>query len=337
MAILMSGQEKLSVIAFVVSTCVIIGLVICFTTLFVLYSYYKRKHIKLGEENEILKKELKHKYKDVARARALATSTNDASLETKEDINKQKTKGFNDTNTSYYNSLLRDKNKKKRIAIITNTFLGIVYSFLFVIFVFALTFRLSNEQFFFNDTALLAIKTSSMETVHKDNTYIEENKLSNQFKQYSLISIDKVKSEEDIELYDIVAFKNSKGHIIVHRVIKIGFDEKNNSTYYTLRGDANKSSLLEETHLSFDKVIGKYNGFHNYGLGILIIYLQSNIGLIAVASSFIFLIAYNISEEKIEKSYDKQFIEVSKVLDEYDFINTTLINSNEEINDENKE
>ena len=45
-----------------------------------------------------------------------------------------------------------------------------------------------------------------METVNESNTYIQENNLTNQIETYSLIGIDKVSSDEEIELYEDVDF-----------------------------------------------------------------------------------------------------------------------------------
>lgn len=51
----MSGQERLGIIAFSVSICVIILLALIFSLLFFLYSKYKSKNIKNGHEDEIIK------------------------------------------------------------------------------------------------------------------------------------------------------------------------------------------------------------------------------------------------------------------------------------------
>ena len=53
----MNGQEKLFIIALVVSIFVIIGLAIVFSFLFFLYSFYKVNHINVGLEDKSLKKE----------------------------------------------------------------------------------------------------------------------------------------------------------------------------------------------------------------------------------------------------------------------------------------
>lgn len=328
----MSGQEKLSFIAFVVSMCVIIGFALIFSILFSLYSTYKIKHVKLGHEDEKIIKSLKNKYRNVYNDLNLITKDKETEENVvnykkvqkskiittfvRQDLKKKKEKQSVKEQITYYDSLMLDQKKSKKFQTIANTFFGILYVALFIIFGFALGFRLSNEQLFFKNTTLLTIQTGSMETVYSGNTYIKENNLTNQIKQYSLIGINKLEKEEDIKLFDIVAYKNSNNQIIVHRVIRIYENPTTNITYYTLKGDANTASLNDELTLIYENIIGKYNGFQNYGLGVTLIYIQSNIGLVALAASYIFLITYNVSEDKIEKTYDKKFIELTHRLDE---------------------
>ena len=68
----------------------------------------------------------------------------------------------------------------------------------------------------------------------------------------------------------------------------------------------NSSSLSFETKITLDDIVGKYNGYQNYGLGVAFFYLQSNIGIVAIISAMLFVIAFDFSEGKIEKAYDKR-------------------------------
>ena len=328
----MNGQERLSIIAFIVSMCVIIGFAIVFSILFGLYGHYKIRHIKLGHEDDKLESSLKRKYRYVLEKPKIEEKIKDVEVSVlnydlvqnephiktflRRDLKKKIKNAKVDEPIGVYESILIDKKRNKKYQIIMNTLFGILYCVLLIIFGFALGFKLGGEQLFFGNTTLLTIRTGSMETVNNENNYIEEHNLTNQIEQYSLIGIDKIYSENDIKLYDILAYKSESGSIIVHRVIRIYQNEETNVTYYTLRGDANDTSSAEELTLTFDKVVGKYNGFQNYGLGVTLIYLQSNIGLVALAASFLFLITYNVAEGLIEKTYDNKILELSKKIDE---------------------
>ena len=151
-----------------------------------------------------------------------------------------------------------------------------------------------------------------MESIYEGNTYISDNNLTNQIEQYSLIGIEKI-NEEDIKLYDVIAYKHDDV-IYVHRVIKI-MENAEGVKLFTLRGDANSDSLTFELGVRYENIVGKYNGFSNYGLGVTLIYLQSNIGIVALLSGFLFLIMFDFSEERIENSYDSREVYIAKEID----------------------
>ena len=322
----MSGQEKLGSIAFVVSICVIIGFAIVFSILFALYGYYKIKNIKNGHENVVIETSLKRRYRKILNNPKTEVIDDNLYYELQGQTKESKTYLRVDntdnleenvkesTINTIYDSIIDDKRRNKKFQIIYNIFFGILYAVLVVIFGFALGFRLGGEQLFFGNTTLMTIQTGSMETINKENKYIFENNLTDQIEQFSLIGIDKV-AQEDIELYDILAYQSESGDIIVHRVTRIYTSLDTNITYYTLKGDANTSSSAEELTLTYDKVIGRYNGFQNYGLGVTLTYLQSNIGLVAIAAAAIFLITYNVTESLIDKAYDNQTLIISKKID----------------------
>ena len=56
----------------------------------------------------------------------------------------------------------------------------------------------------------------------KNNEYVKDNEeLNNQFDTYDMIGISKYGSQNDVKLYDVVAYKNKKDITIVHRVVQI--------------------------------------------------------------------------------------------------------------------
>ncbi|MGN1295507.1 MAG: hypothetical protein ACI4U5_03785, partial [Bacilli bacterium] len=271
------------------------GLAIVFGVLFFLYSIYKRKHVSYGHEDETLKVDVDNKIKALEK-RALK-------------------KGETLDKTNIKSIFLEKKAGKKVVEIIMDLFTSIIFGVLIVAFGFALVFKLNNQNLYIFDTTYIAIHTGSMETVNDSNTYIKENNLTDQIETYSLIGIDKVTSNDEIELYDIVAYKY-KGTIYVHRVIRIYEDEETGVTCYTLRGDANSTSLSFEMKITLDDIVGRYSGYQNYGFGIAFIYLQSNIGIVALVSAMMFLLAFDFTEEKIEKTYDKRIEYILEQIEE---------------------
>lgn len=275
----MNGQEKLFIIALVVSIFVIIGLAIVFSFLFFLYSFYKVNHINVGLEDKSLKKEYRNRIYKI-------------------NVNKRKR---NKSFITCEEMIKKEEVIQKRLHILMDIFSGIIIVILISISSVGLTYRLQGDQIYINNTTYLTILSGSMEERNEENDYLFENNLTNQIDQYSLIGIDKVNSEDELKLYDVVAYKH-EDVLIIHRIIEIKENEDNNRVY-TLRGDSNSVSLSYETELEYKDIIGKYNGFNNYGLGVFITYIKSEIGLIALSSAFIFLFLATLAEERINKAY----------------------------------
>lgn len=209
-------------------------------------------------------------------------------------------------------AIKRKEKKKEKSKTIMNYFALVFYFILFVVFGITLAFKVNDQTLFIGNTSYITILTGSMESIYEGNTYISDNNLTNQIEQYSLIGIEKI-NEEDIKLYDVIAYKHDDV-IYVHRVIKI-MENAEGVKLFTLRGDANSDSLTFELGVRYENIVGKYNGFSNYGLGVTLIYLQSNIGIVALLSGFLFLIMFDFSEERIENSYDSREIYIAKEID----------------------
>ena len=55
-------------------------------------------------------------------------------------------------------------------------------------------------------------------------------------------------------------------------------------------------------------MIGKYNGYQNYGLGVTLTYIKSNIGIIAILGAAIFLFLATYAEEMINNEYKTRLL-----------------------------
>lgn len=280
----MNGQSRLGVIALVISILVILGLVIVFCFLFFLYSFYKKKQIKYGFEDKEL---------------------NDEITSTLYKINK-KNLSRNENLITYKDVIAREKSITSKLHIVMDVVSGVIIAFLLAIFITGLTYRINNDNLFIGNTTYMTILTSSMEEKNEDNDYLLTYDLNDQITQYSLIGIDKIISEHDIELYDILAYKHDD-IVIVHRVVEIKENDKG-ETIYRLQGDSNPSSLNYEKELMFDDFIGKYNGYQNYGLGVTLTYIKSNIGIIAILGAAIFLFLATYAEEMINNEYKTRLL-----------------------------
>ncbi len=298
-------SNRLLELTFYISLIVVITLAISFSVLFTLYSFYKRKHIKYGHEDNKILEELKKKYHyPVNKGNDILP--NNENIKLSEEINK--------SNKKYKGLSILSK-------IISSLFLLLILG----IGVFVIVFKANNDNLFINNTTYLVIQTGSMEKINDSNKYLKENNLNNQINQYSMIGITKVDSK-DINLYDVIAFKNSDGDTIVHRVISINEDINNNTLTFTTRGDSNSNSFNYEINIKEEDILGKYNGFNNFPLGVFTIYLKSTSGIVAICSTLIFFISFEVSEELIDKEYKIRKLVVADNFDN--------LNSNNDLNEE---
>ena len=194
----MNGQSRLGVIALAISILVILGLVIVFCFLFFLYSFYKKKQIKYGFEDKELNDEIT----------STLYKTNKKNLSRNKNL------------ITYKDVIVREKSITSKLHIVMDVVSGVIIAFLLAIFITGLTYRINNDNLFIGNTTYMTILTSSMEEKNEDNDYLLTYDLNDQITQYSLIGIDKINSEDDIELYDILAYKHDD-IVIVHRVVEI--------------------------------------------------------------------------------------------------------------------
>ena len=332
----MSGQEILNSVAFYVSIAVIIGLALMFAILFAIYGFYKVKHISYGHEDEKIESSLRKKYKNIIQLRAeedLKISDVDhfknvnepdyVVIQNLENIKTFTLVGQKEVQkpsepTTVLEAIFEEKRKSKKYRVMSNVFFAIFYIVFLAFFAVALTFRLSGQQVYIGDTTLVTVLTGSMETAHEDNAYLTEAGLDDsedRIAQYSLIGLNKVKDQNEMKLYNIYGFKNKDGDLIIHRLVRIYTNPDTGITSYTFRGDANNESRGYELAVDFSQIVGEFNGFENYGLGVLIIYIKSNMGLIAILAAFLFLLCFQISENRIDKAYDRRIQEVAKQID----------------------
>lgn len=203
-----------------------------------------------------------------------------------------------------YESQQNKKKSSKALSITGKVISYVLLGGVAVGFTFSLITRLTDNTIVLGNTSMIVIATGSMAEKNPRNEYIVTENLNNQFDAYDIIEIKKYNSQDEVKLYDVVAFKNKNNVTIVHRIIEILDD----GTYIT-RGDSNSSSDNGSqylTSLSYDKIVGKYTGNHIKLLGIFIIFLQSNSGIITVVSVLYCILMFDRYRVKYFKTVDER-------------------------------
>ena len=205
---------------------------------------------------------------------------------------------------SFIETYYKRKKRKKVGNIISNSIVGIFLVALIGFFVWATVMKSNDQTTYFGDKTYLVIQTSSMASINDNNKYLKDgsidskDRMNTRISQYAFIGIDKFKSEDQIKVYDIVAFRMDD-KIIVHRVYSIG-EEKDGHKLFTFRGDANPASMSGEINVTSDRIVGIFDGYQNQILGSIVIYIQSGTGLISVFAIAIVLMVYIFYYDRID-------------------------------------
>lgn len=268
----------LSTLVLIVSAISLVCFAIVYICIFSFYYFNRKKCIENKlEDNEVIK-------------------ILDKDVE-KYDKKKNKKLSFIDT---YY----KRKKRKKVGNIISNSIVGIFLVALIGFFVWATVMKSNDQTTYFGDKTYLVIQTSSMASINDNNKYLKDgsidskDRMNTRISQYAFIGIDKFKSEDQIKVYDIVAFRMDD-KIIVHRVYSIG-EEKDGHKLFTFRGDANPASMSDEINVTSDRIVGVFDGYQNQVLGSIVIYIQSGTGLISVFAIAIVLMVYIFYYDRID-------------------------------------
>ncbi len=303
MFITLSSVQKIENISFTISVVVICLLFITLVSLFAIYFNYYKKCIDNELEDQNINKDVHLEHKSYFK-------NNDEFIN---NVHLSKRKKYD---TFYSISSHAEKTKKM------HSFFRAIFNV--ILFIFALVFigimatsiyvRSQGDLFYLGDTAYVVIQTGSMEEKNENNTYLFDNNLDDQIAPMSLIGVTPIESEDDLSQYDIVGYYNDNDQLIIHRIIAIDVGE-DGETLYTLRGDSNLTSSTEERNLTIDQLVCKYNGYSNFGLGLTINYVRSNIGIITFTLAILLIIIYDLFDMALSKHIEARKVAIYPNID----------------------
>lgn len=201
------------------------------------------------------------------------------------------------------------KSKAKKVwRLVGKIFSYVVLGGVFAIFIFSLVARVQENTMPFGNSTMVVIASGSMS--EKNNDFVKdktEPELNNQFDTYDIVGITKYPSQDKVTLFDVVAFKNKKNVTIVHRIVEVHTDEKTGEVTYLTQGDTNLAAdntggSQYSGYLTYDRIIGKYDGRRIKGLGIFVIFLQSPAGIVTVLSVVYCLFMFDHFSSKYKKA-----------------------------------
>ena len=97
---------------------------------------------------------------------------------------------------------------------LSNVFVGIFYVVILLILGMGIYFKAVGEQIFVGNYSYMVIETGSMSKKLASNTYLTDD-MTNQIQTFDFIQLEKISSDDDIKLYDVVAYKNTETDMII--------------------------------------------------------------------------------------------------------------------------
>lgn len=215
------------------------------------------------------------------------------------------------------------KSKPKKVAKITGKVISyVVLAGVFALFAISLVAKIKDDSMLIGDSTVLVIASGSMS--ERNNDVVKSNpELTNQFDTYDMIGISRYKSQDEVALYDVIAFKNKSNVTIVHRIVEIHVDASSGETSYLTQGDSNlyadnTNNSQYSGYLPYKKIIGKYDGRRVKGVGVFVVFLQSPAGIVTVCSIIYCVLMFDHFSGKYKKAIESRTNMLVKLID-YDF------------------
>lgn len=195
---------------------------------------------------------------------------------------------------------------------------GILLTAILVVFVVSVFVQISAKHIGSTGFATPKVVLSpSMSVKHKDNTYLEENGLNDQFDTFDLIFVEQLPGEFDLELYDIVVYEYYE-NLIIHRIV--GIEEPNEKhpdcRHFMLRGDAAKYS--DEYPVLYGQMRAIYNGDHIKFVGSFFAFMQSPAGYLCILLALFAVFATPVAEKKLLQAKLDRLTEIGVIPSEED-------------------
>ena len=146
-----------------------------------------------------------------------------------------------------------------------------------VVFVGAIYIHANDDRPANGIPSIKVVKSSSMAEKNEKNKYLFENRLDDQIQMFDLVICRHLPAEEDLELYDIVVYKQDDMYVI-HRIV--GIEEPNekhpNERRFLLQGDA--VDRPDTFPVLYSQMQGIYEGTRVPYIGSFVMFLQSPAG-----------------------------------------------------------
>ena len=164
------------------------------------------------------------------------------------------------------------------------------------LFILSIWNRINGNVMMLDDRAMMVVASGSMSRRNTANGYLDTNGLDNQLDTYDMILVERVESDEELSLYDVIAFVDDTGKNVIHRII--GIKHQNGTVRYETRGDSNNQSDAYSPVIG--DIIGRYTDTKIPALGAFIMFFQSVGGIVTLLSLVYCLLMLDRSNAQVE-------------------------------------
>ena len=162
--------------------------------------------------------------------------------------------------------------------------------------------------------SLKVVKSDSMASKNPKNNYLVKYGLDDQIQIFDIIVARHLPPEEELELYDIVVYKQDKTNI-VHRIVAI--EEPNEKhpeeRHFLLQGDAVENPDLFPVRYS--QMQGIYEGERIPYVGSFVVFLQSPAGWLCILLVLVTMVATPVAERKMCREINARLQAIGVVSD----------------------
>lgn len=169
--------------------------------------------------------------------------------------------------------------------------------------------KIVNGVAMINGYGVISVASGSMSQKNEANPYLAN--INNQFNTYDMITLKRVDSASQVQLYDVIAYVNDEGENIIHRVV--GFQQTGAGVRFITRGDSNNSDDAYKPCL--DDVLGEYTGKKVPYVGAFLMFLQSYAGIVTIAAVIYCLIMIESTSEKIRSAREERLEFLQGIID----------------------
>ena len=203
---------------------------------------------------------------------------------------------------------LNKKKKESRVLLWIGRIISLLLCLMFVVtFSFAVYIRATEERPANGIPSIKVVKSESMAEKNAKNKYLFDNNIDDQLQMFDIVICRHLPAEDELELYDVVVYKQDDIHII-HRIV--GIEEPNeqhpNERHFLLQGDAVERP--DTFPVLYSQMQGIYEGSRIPFVGSFVLFLQSPAGWLCVLLVILAMIATPVVEKKIKEETDKRVL-----------------------------